>query len=461
MPLDALNIAFTVGSKPPNEPDVSVASIVPEMESSRSCAASIARVKRRHVFHIPGYDAIGASWYRLFRRELQIFSSTWHVATAVSELTPGATNGNSAWTVTTRGLNWSVETSYEPLLWDDIVRGDDVRPMGRRLLLSFQVFLNVIGSGAFFRYCSANWQYALFFLFPYAATGLFALVAIVIAERGIDVTGLSGPLGSILTGLIAVGIFLVLMHWLGRKWGVSQALDDWIFSWGYLSTRRADIDQRIDQFSERLVERARDETLDEILIVGHSMGATLALEVLTRALAHDHNFARQRAPVCLLTVGSTIPKFTLHPAGERFRRYAEQIVKEPSISWAEYHARSDLISFYKFDPVRLTRFYGDPRCGKPILRRIKMHQMLKRSTYWSYRLRFMRLHYQFVMANECRATYDYFMMACGPIPFSRMVLTAGGAAELIASDSSLIAPHAPEPVMPEQLQASDSPLAAS
>jgi len=440
MPFDASNTA--VGIKHSNQPDISVASIVPDMESSSSCATSITRVKRRHVFHIPGYDAIGANWYRLFRRELQIFASTWHVATAVSDLTPGATDGNCAWSVTTRGLNWSVETTYEPLLWDDIVRSDDAQPMWRRLLLSVQVFLNMVGSGASFRYCSANWQYALFFLFPYAAIGLFALVAIVIAETGIDVTGLSGPLGSILTGVSAVGIFFVLLHLLGRRWRVSQAFDDWIFSWDYLYARRADIDQRIDQFRERLIKRASDEKLDEILIVGHSMGAAVALEVLTRALAHDRNFARQGAPVSLLTVGSTIPKFTLHPAGERFRRYAEQIVKEPSISWAEYHARADLISFYKFDPVRLTRFYGDQRRGKPILRRIKMRQMLKQSSYWSYRLRFMRLHYQFVMANECRAAYDYFMMVCGPVPFSRMVLTAGGAAELIASDSSLITPDA-------------------
>jgi hypothetical protein len=40
--------------------------------------------------------------------------------------------------------------------------------------------------------------------------------------------------------------------------------------------------------------------------------------------------------------------------------------------------------------------------------------MLERSTYWRFRLRFMRLHYQFIMANERRTTYDYFMMVCGP-----------------------------------------------
>jgi pimeloyl-ACP methyl ester carboxylesterase len=188
--------------------------------------------------------------------------------------------------------------------------------------------------------------------------------------------------------------------------------------------------------------------LDEIVIVGHSMGATLALEIVMRALALDPNFGRNGPTVCLLTVGSTIPKFSLHPAGERFRRHAARLANEPSIAWAEYHARSDAISFYKFDPVSLSRFYGDPIRGKPLLRRVWIQQMLTPRTYWRNRLKFMRLHYQFVMANERRSTYDYFMMVCGPIPFARSVLTATGPVELFGSDGALLDPLAPAPAMP-------------
>jgi hypothetical protein len=52
----------------------------------------------------------------------------------------------------------------------------------------------------------------------------------------------------------------------------------------------------------------------------------------------------------------------------------------------------------------------------------------------------MRLHYQFVMANERRSTYDYFMMVCGPIPFARSTVAPSGPVELIASDGALIDP---------------------
>ena len=228
------------------------------------------------------------------------------------------------------------------------------------------------------------------------------------------------------------------MRWPGQRWSVLHGLDDWIFSWEYVHDRRPDVKARVDRFAEALVARSRDAAVDEIVVVGHNMGSTLAVEVVARALEIDPNLGRHGPAVCLLTVGSTIPKFALHPAGERFRHHAAQIVAEPSIAWAEYQARSDLISFYKFDPVKLARFYGDPRRGKPLMRRVWIQDMLTPRTYWRIRARFMRVHHQFVMANERRSTYDYFMMVCGPIPFARCTLAPTGPVELIASDGAVV-----------------------
>jgi pimeloyl-ACP methyl ester carboxylesterase len=405
-------------------------------------------VRQRHVFHLAGYDPIGARWYRQFKRELVTFARTWNVCSAVSDLTPQSEASHAQWKVTTRAPNWQVETIYELLLWDDIVLADFAQPVTKRLAKSLLAFLDIVATGTAFRYFRANWQYALFFLFPFLLLLVFAVVAVAIAHGVASSIALPYILHVAAIVALSMSIFTLLLHWPGRRWRVQQGLDDWIFSWDYVYGRRPDVEARLGRFAETLVARARDTTLDEIVIVGHSMGATLALEIVTRALAIDPNLGRHGPAVCLLTVGSTIPKFTLHPAGEGFRNRAAHIVRERSIAWAEYHARSDAISFYKFDPVKLTRFYGDPISGKPLLRRVRLQQMLTRRTYWRYRLRFMRLHYQFVMANERRSTYDYFMMVCGPIPFSRSVLTPTGPVELIASDGALIDSLAPVPLMP-------------
>src|SRR5262249_35200130 len=150
--------------------------------------------------------------------------------------------------------------------------------------------------------------------------------------------------------------------------------------------------------------------------------------------------------------------------------------------WAEYQARDDFISFHKFDPVKLTRVPscpppggpavrppfdqgtpdrsaltskagetpalpgdgGEAVCG-PIIRRVQIHQMLSAPTLRRLRFSYMRLHYQFVMANEQRAAYDYFMLMCGPAPFRRTVTQPNGPADLYGADGSYVAPSPPFP----------------
>jgi pimeloyl-ACP methyl ester carboxylesterase len=293
-------------------------------------------------------------------------------------------------------------------------------------------------TGSAARYFRANWQYGLFFLFPFVLLLIFLVVAVVIAHYVATSLLSSYVLQVALFVTLSAAIFIALLRWPGQRWSVQHALEDWVFSWDYLYDRRPDVEARVDRFAEALVARSRDAAVDEIVVVGHSMGSTLAVEVVARALEIDPKLGRHGPTVCLLTVGSTIPKFALHPAGERFRRHAAQIVAERSIAWAEYQARSDLISFYKFDPVKLARFYGDPRRGKPFMRRVWIQDMLTPRTYWRIRPRFMRVHHQFVMANERRSTYDYFMMVCGPIPFARCTLAPTGPVELISSDGTFL-----------------------
>src|SRR5207247_1297270 len=75
--------------------------------------------------------------------------------------------------------------------------------------------------------------------------------------------------------------------------------------------RRPDIDARLDLFAEVLVRRTRDTALDEIVVVGHSLGAMLVLDVIGRALARDAEFGRCAPAVCVLTLAARIPKFAL------------------------------------------------------------------------------------------------------------------------------------------------------
>ena len=394
-------------------------------------------VRRRHVYHLAGYDPIDAgAQYRRFTRQLQTFQRTWNMNAVLSKLEGPNADLLARWALSARGVNWQVEAVHELLLWDDIVRGDFSRPMAERLFKAAVAYLDFIATGTVFRYIVANQRYAIFFLVPLLQLALFAVIAWLLGSLASTLLGLGGAGAIIVDVLAGVLVFIVLMTWPGRRWRVQHLLDDWIFAREYLYGRRPDIEARLKQFAAALVARSREGTMDEIVIVGHSLGAMLALDVLDRALAIDPDLGNRGVAICVLTIGATIPKFALHPLAVRIRSIVARVVMEPAVAWAEYQSRDDTISFYKFDPASLRRIAGDRLDGKPVIRRVQLHQMLQPETLARCRNNILRLHYQSVMANEKRAAYDYFLMVCSPAPFLRWTVSPAGLLDFFQADGS-------------------------
>ena len=400
-------------------------------------------VRRRHVFHIAGYDPMdAAAQYRRFARQLDVFRRTWNVEATVSPLESNEP-WRAWWTARMRGANWQVEAVHQPLLWDDIVRGDFTRALPLRLFKAARAYFDLVVTGTMFRYVVANQRYAIFFLFPIFSVVLFAVAGWLFARQLTAFLGLEG-IGAVALGLLAgIVVFLALMRWPGRRWRVEQLLDDWICAYEYIHGRRPDIDARVDLFAETLLTRAREAALDEIVLVGHSLGAMLVLDVVVRALARDADFGKRGAKICVLTVGATIPKFALHPRAHAIRRKIAGVVAEPSIAWTEYQSRADTISFYKFDPVSLRHIADDRLDGKPVIRRVQIHDMLLPETFARCRTHVLRLHYRSVMANDRRAPYDYFMMVCGPVAFADWTTSPLGFLDFIEADGTFRDPSRP------------------
>ncbi len=408
-------------------------------------------VRHRHVYHVAGYDPIDAgAQYRRFVRQLDVFRRTWNVDASVSELERDSEQSRAWWSVRAGAPNWQVEAVHEALLWDDIVRGDFTRPLPVRLFEALRAYLDFIVTGTMFRYIVANQRYAIFFLFPILSVVLFAAVGWFFARLLTGFVGLDG-FNAVALGVPAgLLLFLVLMRWPGRRWRVEQLLDDWVCAHDYIHGGRPDIDARLDRFAETLLARAREGGLDEIVLVGHSLGAMLVLDVIVRALARDAGFARRGAAVSVLTIGATIPKFALHPRAQAIRARIARVVAEPSVAWTEYQSRADTISFYKFDPVSLRRIDDDRLDGKPVIRRVQIHDMLLPETFARCRTHVLRLHYRSVMANDRRAPYDYFLMVCGPVPFSEWTMSPLGLLDFVAADGAYRDPSRPRTMVAQQ-----------
>lgn len=387
-------------------------------------------VAKRLVFHLGGYDAMSPeALHRRFKRELRRFEGTWSTNATASAAQTGP--DVATWQVSSFGPNWQVETEFRLVRWDDIVATTNRQSLWRQIPLGLLALVDFVVAGALWGYLRQNWRYAGFFLYPFAVFTVlvvFAAVLGVLAARAV---------GADLAGFAVAALALpALLQWPGRALHLPQLFGDWIFSRAYIRQESPDLGARLDRVAHDLVGAAKEGGADEILIVAHSLGAVLAVDVINRALDLEPMLGQSGPPIAFLSVGSSILKIGLHRGAKQFRAALERVAAASGVFWADYQAVSDVMNFYKTDPVKALRLTAQRR---PVVRVVRFSRMLCPTAYRRIRRNFFRLHCQFVSGNDQRAAYDYFMLVCGPLSAMEQSCSGHGAVQAIGSDGSCLA----------------------
>lgn len=383
----------------------------------------------RLVFHIGGYELRSPmSAHRRFIQELRRFEKTWSVQATPSEV-PTVDQDRATWKVIASGPNWRVETEYRLVRWDDVIDASTRTQLWRRTLDGVHAFVDFVTAGALLGYLRSNWRYAGFFLYPFF---LLALLAGIAGMFGASVGRISGtaPLGAVAGAAALAG----LMQWPGRRLHLPILFDDWSFSRAYIKSPHPVLDPRLDRLARELVASARRGEAQEIVLVGHSLGAVLAVDLLDRALLLWPQLGRSGTRMIFVSVGSSILKIGLHQGASRFRAALQRVAAAPGVVWGEYQALTDVMNFYKTNPISSLGLKGT----SPVVRLVRIRRMLDPSTYRHIRRNFFRVHCQFVRANDCRTSYDYFMFLCGPLSAVAQIHSPLGATLVIGSDGRLL-----------------------
>jgi hypothetical protein len=381
-------------------------------------------IRKRWVFHLPGYDpAPPAAMKRRFARELRRFEKTWSVQASVSD---GA--DDTRWRVSAAGPNWTVDTEYRLVHWDDVIEAAARKPAWLRIPLGLLAFLDFV-AGALPQYLRANWRYAGFFLYPFVMFIVLSVIAVIAGRFTAAATG--WPIVGV---VVAVAVAALLWQWPGRRMFLHLLFDDWIFSRDYIRRGDPAVEAKLDQTARELVDVARKSEADEIVVIGHSLGAALAIDLLDRALKLEPMLGRTGPRIALVSVGSSILKVGLHRAAGRFRAAADRVAASPGIFWGDYQAISDIMNFYRRDPLTAM---GLKTRDLPLVRMVRIRHMLDPEVYQRIKYRPLRMHLQFVSGNNLRNAYDYFMLVCGPLSIARQA-RGDGALNAIGPDGALI-----------------------
>ena len=377
----------------------------------------MAPIRRRHVIYVEGYDPQGAEgYYDIFRRSWDRFLKIWPLKTKLGALTIDS-EYFAHWDIETSAPNWQVQTRYEFLRQEQFIRANMAEPMPRQVRRALWWTFDYLFSGAIFRVFRASWQYALalihfqmlmlWWLVLSAGGGVFA--GYLCAEFFGWPVYVSVPIG-----IVAAVAFFKLLRPLADRWFVVQINSHWPYLCEFSRGEPSCFDPPVNAGAERLIAVARANAVDEILVIGHSGGGVTAPAVVARALELDPDVGRHGPRVVLMTLGSIMPGAGVHPRHKRLRAIIERVAVEPSVLWVDAQSSKDVLNFENFDPVAGIGIDAGPRRCNPLVWQVRFRDMLSEKFYDSLRLNFFRLHYQFIMANDMRAPYDYFMLTCGP-----------------------------------------------
>ncbi len=284
------------------------------------------RVRRRTVLYVHGFDPRGpAPYHRMFAEEAAKQAAVDGVEIDVGARRRGGRDAD-LWEVRGRFDGAVTRTAWVFLRWDDVVRRLWTRRGPRLLAETWASTALSWRSGLLGRSWRRARPLALAMLLPAISMTAFQVLAAAGAV-GLALLGLwgAGRLGApdVLAWLLALVLpplapMLALKGWrrfdarLRVSWLVQSLTNIGLAA----RERRPEIRKAAERIAERILEAAAGFEADEVLVVGHSYGAAVAVMALARALELDPRLGRRPGGpvVSFLTLGQSIAAWD-HLAG--------------------------------------------------------------------------------------------------------------------------------------------------
>jgi pimeloyl-ACP methyl ester carboxylesterase len=398
------------------------------------------RVQHRHIVYIQGYDPRGlAQYYRMFRTELRSFARLYGISASVTRPQTADGGERASWTIETKADDWQTRTDYDFLRFEDFIQKDLAQPIWRIVFHAVWIYLRLIVRGTALRFFMTSWRFATFITWPHLVmlaeafcVGLLAWVV----EKCLGAVGVPHLFSIAAATAVFIAAMGTVLKYTEKRTYVLYLLSDTIWTWQFSHRQRPDWDQRIDRFAQHLVDVARTSQAQEIVLVGHSSGSFLGVELLARALKLDPSIGRHGPRIVLLTIGANFPIVGYHKASHEFRDHLRDLAVEPSIDWIDCQARKDVMNFFQFDPLAAHGIDVGAAKRNPTIVPIRFREIIRPENYNAFRRKFFRVHFQFVMANQVPHAYDFFMIVCGPVPLHERMAAPEAALAVATGDAA-------------------------
>ena len=371
-------------------------------------------VTRRRVFYIPGYDPIHPRRYReLYRTEgtAQAAISNYDIS-----LKPGRRAPHYGWQVDAVIEDKPVHADVEVLVWSDIVRDSMSTSIPGTYVQLVRTAWIYIATGALRRLMRLRKGPVIAALYPVAMllAQLFLAVAVWAAIwRG--GAAAFGTVGAWAGAAVGACLFGMLLRWFKSKDGRFFAyylMHDYAYSAVSGGANPTELEARMRVFQDSIAEALISE-VDEVLVVGHSSGAHLAVSVLAD-LIRAGRVSNGGPALAFLSLGQVVPMVSFLPKADRLRGDLRYLSTRNELTWVDVTAPGDGCSFALCDPVSVSGVATKDKKW-PLVFSAQFTKSLSPQRWAELRWRFFRLHFQYLCAFDRPLDYDYFQITAGPV----------------------------------------------
>ncbi|TFL17070.1 hypothetical protein [Jannaschia formosa] len=365
-------------------------------------------VFRRRVLYIPGYDPFHPRRYReLYRKE-----GAAQAAISGYSLEQRKGDGPYSWIVEAEMEGAHSEAHVEVLVWSDIVSRSMSGTLRATYAALFRTAWIYISSGALLRLARLRKGPVIAALYPVVFLLLQALAALIVLGAAIRIGAGFGLAGGVAGAVLGAGLGYLLLRWFKAKDSKVFAhylMHDYAFSARWRGANPPELEARMAEFGDRIA-KALDGAWDEVLVVGHSSGAHLAVSVLADLLRAG------RVPegrCALLTLGHVVPMVSFLPDANRLRADLHLTGGQDRIPWIDVTAPGDGCAFALCDPVAVSGVAPEGQRW-PLVISAAFTKTLSPERWAELRRRWFRLHFQYLCAFDRPGDYDYFRITAGP-----------------------------------------------
>ncbi len=385
------------------------------LEHARPVAPSRMRVKQRKVFYLSGYDALGPRRYReLYRREGPKQAMISGYKLAVRGLSRSE-NGNFRWKAVLGSGQNITTTEFEFLGWDDIVREAYRHSLWLVYPLMLRTLWLYLSSGAIGAMLRLRRGPLIAGIVP-AFLMMFYLIYASLIGAGSGLLVVNGFGAPLWLGVACAVCCFVLSMFATRLFEDQLLTCFMVNDLAYMAQDAgaypSPVSDRLDAFADQIGQALISGDHDEVLVIGHSSGAQLAVTALSRCI--NRKGLPDGVRLGLVTLGQSIAMTSFLPKAHELREDLARIADDGRVFWLDVTAPGDGACFALTDPAANCRRSGRPEgTPNPLVVSAAFRKSMDQAQWRRNRWRLLRMHFQYLCAFSDPSAFDYFETTAG------------------------------------------------